>query len=327
MEFSWNGLKTVVMENDVIRIEILADKGTDIVEFLYKPRDLDFMWRSPVPMYNRTPFIETVAGKSGNFLDYYPGGWQEIFPNGGSCCEYKNAMLGVHGEVALIPWNFKVLEDTQEKVSIIFSVRTYRTPFILEKTITLEKGSPRVDIEEKVTNTAEEEMDFMWGHHPAFGKPFISPAAIIRVKGATMRVVPGDSKSFSELKQGTTRWPMAEGKSGKPVDMSVCPSESDKVSDMIFLSDLQEGRYDIYNEELKTGFFMEFPLSVFRYLWFWRVAKGSFNYPWYGRTYNIALEPFSSLPLLSEAVKRNDQLKLDAGKSIGVTLKAGVTEG
>jgi len=87
---------------------------------------------------------------------------------------------------------------------------------------------------------------------------------------------------------------------------------------------LEEGYYEIINESLKTGFFMEFPKEVFKYLWFWRIAKGSYNYPWWGRNYNIALEPFSSLPNLAEAIKRNDQLKLKENCSLKVSLKAGV---
>lgn len=326
MEFTWNGMASVIMENEVLRLEILVDKGTDIVEFLYKPMDVDFMWRSPIPAYKPSFFIPTVQGKTGNFLDYYPGGWQEIFPNGGSICEYKNTVLGIHGEVALLPWKFKIIEDSKDKISIMFHTPTYRTPFLLEKTITLEKNNPVVTFNEKITNCGNEEMDFIWGHHPAFGKPFISPDSIIKIKKARMKVALGDSKSFSAIKQQDAIWPFAEGKDEGKVDLSVCPAETDKTSDLIFLSELEEGRYEIINNKLKLGFYMEFPLSVFKYIWFWRVAKGSFHYPWYGRTYNIALEPFSSLPVLSDAVKRGDQLKIDAGKSLHAEIKAGVTE-
>ena len=36
-DYAYRGLKTVVMENRKLRISILADKGTTIFEFLYKP--------------------------------------------------------------------------------------------------------------------------------------------------------------------------------------------------------------------------------------------------------------------------------------------------
>ena len=324
-KFFWKGLNILILENDILRIEILVDKGTDIVEFLYKPLDIDFMWRSPMPFYESPGMIPTSPGKIGNFLDYYPGGWQEVLPNGGLPCEYKGANLGLHGEISLLPWNYELLEDSPEKISVKFKVKTFRTPFSVEKIMSLKKGEPELLIEETVTNMAGEEMDFIWGHHPAFGKPFISSDCVIKIKKAKVNICQGDGKSFTNLKHQEGEWPLVDGVEGKKVDISKCPSENDRVSEVMFLSDLSEGCYEIINEKLQVGFKLEFPLSVFKYLWFWRVAKGSFNYPWYGRTYNIALEPFSSLPNLTKAVKTGDQLKLGPGKSMKAKLAAYIT--
>jgi len=325
-EFIWNGLKTLVIENDILRIEILAGKGTDIVEFLYKPKDIDFMWRSPISPHNPYFFPVTKENTLGNFIDYYPGGWQEIFPNGGTPCEYKGAVLGLHGEVSLLPWDYKILQDNQDRVSVLFSVRTYRTPFEIEKIITIERGNGYIEIEEKVKNTGGQDMDFIWGHHPAFGKPFLSSDCFIKLSGCKIKVVPGDGKSLTNLKQTEGIWPYIEGIDGNKIDISRIPSEKDNVSDVIFLTDLKEGKYEIVNKEKKLGFFFEFPLSVFKCLWFWRIAKGSYDYPWYGRNYNIALEPFSSLPNLEEAVKRGDQLKLKPEEELKVKIKCGVVK-
>ena len=43
--WTYRGLKTVVLENDLLRIVILADKGADIYQFVYKPLDVDFFLR------------------------------------------------------------------------------------------------------------------------------------------------------------------------------------------------------------------------------------------------------------------------------------------
>jgi len=325
-EFYWKGIKTIIMENEVLRIEVLADKGTDIVEFLYKPKDIDFMWRGPIPIYQFSKMIPTISSKIGSFIDYYPGGWQEIFPNGGLPTEYKGTIIGLHGEISLLPWEYEVIDDSLEKISIKFKVRTYRTPFLVEKIIHIEKENPSITIEENITNEAEENMDFIWGHHPSFGKPFISSDCVIKIKKAKIIVAKGDGKSFSNLKQTEGLWPFVEGVDGKKVDISRCPGENDKVSDVIFLTELQDNNYEIINEKLKIGFRLEFPISIFRNLWFWRVAKGSFNYPWYGRTYNIALEPFSSLPVLSEAIKRGDNLSLEPWKNLKAKIIASVVE-
>jgi hypothetical protein len=45
-EYLYKDLKILVMENELLRITILADKGTDTIEFLYKPLDLDVLWHS-----------------------------------------------------------------------------------------------------------------------------------------------------------------------------------------------------------------------------------------------------------------------------------------
>ena len=83
-EFSFKGLRTVVMENEMLRIGILVDKGTDIYEFLYKPLDIDCMWQSRISIRGWQPRQESVPSIMGPFLDFYFGGWQELFPNTGT---------------------------------------------------------------------------------------------------------------------------------------------------------------------------------------------------------------------------------------------------
>src|SRR5262249_51823725 len=148
-------------------------KGADIVEFRYKPRDLDVLWHAPQPLLPPGQLVPTISSKIGSFLDHYSGGWQEIFPAGGSPTEYKGIEFGVHGEVCLLPWDVIVQEDSASRIAVKFAVETIRTPFRLERTLILRSGSPVVEIEESVTNLGEEELAFMWGHHPAFGPPFL----------------------------------------------------------------------------------------------------------------------------------------------------------
>ncbi len=319
--YEWKTGRVLYIENELLRICVLVDKGTDIVEFLYKPLDIDFMWRSPFPLFKQG-FPETIHGKLGKFLDYYPGGWQECFPNAGRPCEYKGADLGLHGELAMLPWEYSILEDSRNLVKVKFHVRTLRTPFYLEKTLTLRSGSPFLEIDEKIINEAGEEMDFLWGHHPAFGEPFLDASCKINIKKAKVEVCPGDGVSLTNLKQQTGAWPQIEEIDGKPVDISRVPGPEAKVSDIIFLSELEEGKYEIVNTRISLGFRLEFPKDIFKYIWFWRVAKGSFGYPWYGRTYNIALEPFSGKPILSEAVKKGYQLTLKPGQALTAQILA-----
>ena len=41
-EYLYKGLRVVTLENELLRVSILADKGTDIFEFLYTPLDVGY---------------------------------------------------------------------------------------------------------------------------------------------------------------------------------------------------------------------------------------------------------------------------------------------
>lgn len=79
LDYTYKGMRVAFLENELIRVGVLLDKGADIFEFTYKPHDIDFLWQSPIPM--RSPFVATSALAEGNFHDYYYGGWQEVLPS------------------------------------------------------------------------------------------------------------------------------------------------------------------------------------------------------------------------------------------------------
>ena len=72
-ELVLEGHRCVALENEKLRVTIIADKGTDIYEFLYKPRDVDFMWRSWVGLRERSHFMPTSPRAAGARLRSGPG--------------------------------------------------------------------------------------------------------------------------------------------------------------------------------------------------------------------------------------------------------------
>ena len=40
-----DGMLAIQLENDLITVGVLADRGSDIYEFRYKPKDIDFLLR------------------------------------------------------------------------------------------------------------------------------------------------------------------------------------------------------------------------------------------------------------------------------------------
>jgi len=320
---AYRGWHLLVLENRNLRVALLPEKGSDIIEFRYKPLDLNIMWESPLGLRAKEWFVPTNSqGKEGNFMDYYQGGWQEIFPNTGPATDYKGTTIGQHGEVALSPWTLQILEETERRVSVKLEVKTYRTPFSLKKVLSIEGDEPSLYMEETVTNLAGERVEFSWGHHPAIGAPFLSEKCLVNLPGTPqVEVFSGDGRSLTNLLPGKGTWPVVKGKNGE-IDLRKVPSFQDKVSTFILITSLLEGKYEITNPEKRLSFRMEWETKVFSHLWYWLVAGGSFHYPWWGMTYNLALEPMSGPPILSEALQKGKALSLEAGQSLTTKLSA-----
>jgi len=82
-EVTLRGFEALTLENRWLRVTLLPEKGSDIVEFLYKPLDIDVLWRAPSGFWTQEKLYPADLTTRGSFIDYYPGGWQEILPNGG----------------------------------------------------------------------------------------------------------------------------------------------------------------------------------------------------------------------------------------------------
>ena len=66
LEYEYAGMRTVFLENEKLRVGVLADKGTDVFEFNYKPRDVDFVWLRAVPPDPRRSARDDVRGSGGD---------------------------------------------------------------------------------------------------------------------------------------------------------------------------------------------------------------------------------------------------------------------
>ena len=316
-EFKLAGYEALALQNESLRITVLPGKGTDIVEFLYKPLDIDFMWLSYAGLRSPSSLRPGNADAGSSFLDYYPGGWQEIFPNFGDACNYKGASLGLHGEACLLPWRYSVLQDCPTCVSVCFSVRCVRTPFSLQKTMTMGSG-PVLLISESLTNESEETMDCSWGHHPALGGGFLDGTCRVHLPPCRVRTLDDYVSPNSRLEKAQDEeWPFVKGRQGEIIDLSIIPSPFAKSHDMAYLYDFDQGWYAVTNPSKKIGFGMVWNKDVFKHLWFWQVFRGWAGYPWYGMSYNIGLEPCTSFPpSLTKAISQNTQLRLAPGETL-----------
>jgi hypothetical protein len=227
---------------------------------------------------------------------------------------YQGVNYGLHGETPGLPWSVSVLLDTASEVSVLLECHTYRTPFRIRKTLTLKSGSGALLIQEEAANLGQTAVEAMWGHHPAFGSPFLGPDCRVDLAGATCVF----DAAFSEtprFKEGATGpWPRLNGKHGV-VDLSTFPDPKKRSADMFYLKDLKANWYGLTHTKKKVGFGLAWDLKTFPYIWYWQVYGGGLKSPFFGRTYNCALEPFSSIPSgLANAAQAKTTLKFKPGQ-------------
>lgn len=308
---TYKGYRNLTIENEVIRVSILLDKGADVYEFRHKPTDTDFLWRSPNGLRKKEETAVNFQTPDTAFLDNYHGGWQDVFPGGGPM-DFYGATVGLHGEINQLPWDYNILIDREDEVKIEMSVNCLRVPFVVKKTLQIKSGEPKLYMVEEVTNLSSQDLEIMWGTHPAFGTPFLEEGCQIHLKADACEVHKPDfmeSGVFKKTKEFI--WPNIVSDNGEKVDLSVVKSDKAGYGDMVYIKELKEGWYAIINKRKKIGFGLSWPLEMFPFLWFWLVYGKSAGYPWWDRAYCIALEPWSSWP-------NNYNVAKDAGRLIRI---------
>lgn len=327
-DLTFRGFEAIVLENSLLRVMVLPELGSDIVEFRYKPLDLDVLWRAPNGFWSlEKPYPNDMSVRQ-NFLDYYPGGWQEILPNGDYASRYQGGSFPGSSETHFMPWRYEIVADEPDFVAVKFSVRLMRSPLYVEKTLSLGTGAA-LKIEETVHNLGREPFDLMWGHHPAFGAPFVDGSCVIDLPECQGWVHPAQRYPTQRLvPDARFAWPMAPGRDGSTIDMSRVQPQDAGTADMLFATDLSEPWFALTNQNLQVSLGFAWDLQTFPHLWLWNEAHGATGYPWYGDSYVLAIEPWSNFPGdVPEEILRRNMITIPAGEQRSTALTACMASG
>ncbi|MDO8682495.1 MAG: DUF4432 family protein [Armatimonadota bacterium] len=323
-----SGWNTLTLENDLIRVTLLPEKGSDFIEFLYKPANVDYLWKSPIGLPAKP---DSIPLPHDVFMDYYEGGWEEILPSGGLPNTYAGIDYGLHGELWSLPWSVRIDENRPaNQISIVLNCNLTKLPLSIEKRLTLNIGEAILHIDETLTNESDEPVDFMWGHHPALGAPFLNGDCVLDVPAADCEAASIEGDPAARLQKGALhKWPMVTAKDGNSIDLSAVPPPSAKCSDEFWLTGLKEGWCAVTDTRRKLGFGMVWDINIFRSLWIWQEFGGTKEEPWNGESYVMGVEPWSSYALegLNEAVRRNTHLTIQPHERLDTWVKAIAYEG
>jgi galactose mutarotase-like enzyme len=317
------GMREIVLENRFLQAVILPDKGADILRLIYRPMNLDVLWKTPWGLKRPGPGVPSVHQSHAAWMETYPGGWQEIFPNGGSPCIYKGAELGFHGEASMTTWDFETT-TTAASAEVRLVTRLARSPFRIHRTMAVTPDQPVLIVRERITNEGDEPMNYMWGHHPAYGEPFLSGDCRIDTGAKNLIADDGYDPPFNPLSLNREyQWPNAE-RDGKTTDLSRVPPKSQPQALFAYFKDFESGWYAITNTKMGLGVGMTWPTEVFPYAWFWQELSACGGYPWYRAAHTLAIEPFTSFPgqgLVNVMEKTRTQRVLQPGETIAAELR------
>jgi hypothetical protein len=320
------GVRGVRLENELIAATVLSDKGADISELIFKPHNVDVMWKSPWGLQRPGGRTPSAFESQVTWIEAYEGGWQEIFPSGGGPAFYKGVELNYHGEASMIPWDAKPASG-DGWAELRLRVRLTRSPFRIERVMRVESGSPSLLLTERIVNEAGEPMDYMWGHHPAYGAPFLSGACRIDTNAVTIVGDDAHVPATSPLDPNRTyQWPRA-GRGEAAVDLTRVPGQDDERAMLGYLTEFagEHAWFGITNPELGFGIGMVWPVADFPCAWFWQELHASPGFPWYKGVYVMAIEPGTSYPgqgLVKVMETTRTHRTLQPGEAAAATLRA-----
>jgi len=311
-------LHAVHLESPSLAAEVLVDQGGDILNLIHKPTGIDLLWKVPYPV--REPGVgPNPAGDSyQQWIHYYRGGWQTIFPNYGPAVSWRGALLDFHGEAARRPW-ILTSESGDDRAEVELSTNLASLPFCLRRRIALSAERPILRVTETVTNLSVSALDCMWAHHPVFGAPLVSSESHIYT--AARQILPDplyDAPGNDLTLGGKFSWPLAGSKAGPSVDLSRVPPPGSGHSRVVFLTDFERPWCALVNPSIPLGVALRWNADLIQHLCLWQETGGERNFPHFGRSYTTALEPSVTLfgHGLVEAVENTrTQLTLAGGES------------
>jgi len=261
-----------------------------IPELVYKPADVDVMFKNAGGL----PAHDTFSVSSYDvppLRDFHPAGWYECFPSGSSPVVQNGAHIGFHGEVWGLPFELEHSAENENECSVSMTAYTHRTPWKLTKRFSLKRNDPTVYVEETATNLGSVDLTVMWGQHPFYGAPFIDEQCYLEMP----------AKSYLDMADKPMRslpWP--DGKAGQ--NMARMGKPHSNTSKMIFVTDCSEGLYRIVSPTWKLALEMRWDARKFPWCWVYETCHETAA-PWFGRSYGIAVEPFTGLPKAIEEGK------------------------
>ncbi len=282
---SFQGLKSIVMESRSVKLEVLPERGANIISIYDKKTKHEWAWHNEQVKYRVPKFDDT-------FSDYDMSGSDDCFPTIGweKCFAYpwKDVVMADHGELWSQPWDYKVKDG-----SLILSVHGVRFPYVFEKKISIDDAHRTVSLQYKVTNQCHMPMPAVWAGH-----------YITAINPGAMAFYPKDTRFAGDL------GPWALDRRDNLAWMKFGGYDT-KVATKFYTRDLSAGYAGFYDPKTKDYLLYAFNTKEMPRIGLWINQCG---YPAGTKAYHAGIEPTNGAETPFGA-KENGTLRYIKGKS------------
>lgn len=147
-----NGLRTIVLENNLVHLVLLPEAGARIWQITYKHLNADLLWNKPGALPTRQHLHAC-------YDDVWCGGWDDLFPN-----DEAGILMGRelpdHGELWTGEWEDRPFKEA-DSVGTHLRFTTPITNFLAEKTLRLGENSSVLEVRYRLTNQGAEPLPFL----------------------------------------------------------------------------------------------------------------------------------------------------------------------
>ena len=273
---SINSLRTIILENDFLRVVVLPEAGARIWQITYKPLTADLLWNNP----GLAPSTQALHA---SYDDNWCGGWDDLFPN-----DEAGLLAGLqvpdHGELWTGSWDATWREE-ESFIRLDLRFHTLITHFLAERSLILRRDSCVLELEYRLTNQSSITLPFLWKLHPAF-----AVSAHHRIDFPAMQVLRDVNFAGTlETAPAIFDWPIADTAAGK-LDLRNVPDVSSRALHFFYGVGFKDGWCGITNGSNQLAAALRFDPQVFSSCWLFATHGGWNNL-------NVAvLEPATGYP-------------------------------
>jgi hypothetical protein len=258
-------LEIITLENDLIRAVILGGKGADLIEFVWKPLNINCLLRGDTRLEDFEG-LNLHKQRLKSHRDHSLGGWMDVLPHLG---EYKDVKIAEEngGVATTLPWKCEVINE-KDQAGVKCTVDMPLLPLHVEKCFSITEDSGKLLINEKLFMGGDAPARFTWVQHAMFNGDFVNEETVITLPA---------EKVFNAWEHA--RNPLEDpDKFVYPVDAIVLsgrgnpfdlhhplPRYYDGWEFLVFL-DIKEGVVSLYNPSQDLGVKLTWDLKRFPYL-------------------------------------------------------------